>query len=84
MEPYAVYLHIGLLDAVPSRGEQRRMIMRFVRSLAERPNTPGDFTDRDQSLRIRQIKIIGEYAITYWVDDPVKAVMVVGVQRADR
>ena len=58
--------------------------MRFIRSLAENPNTRGDFTDRDESLRTRQIKIIGHYAITYWLDDPVKSVMVVGVAPADR
>jgi hypothetical protein len=58
--------------------------MSFIRSLAENPRLPGDFTDRDDSLRTRQIKIIGRYAITYWADDPAKAVMVVGVQPADR
>ena len=58
--------------------------MRFIRSLAENPNTPGDFTDRDESLRTRQIKIVGHHAVTYWVDDPVKAVMVVDVVPADQ
>jgi hypothetical protein len=58
--------------------------MDFVYGLRERPFTPGDFTDKDASLRIRQIKIIGDYALTYWLDDPVKIVMVVGVRLADR
>jgi adenylate cyclase class IV len=58
--------------------------MTFVRSLADSPHTPGDFTDRDESLRTRQIKILGHYAVTYWVDDPVKAVMIVSVEVADR
>ena len=84
MEAYAVYLHLDLLEIVPGRGEQRRLIMSFVRSLANHPFTPGDFTDQDDSLRTRQIKIVGHYAITYWVDDPVKTVMVVGVGPADR
>lgn len=84
MQAYAVYLHLGLLEVVPASGGQRRLIMSFVRSLAERPHTPGDFTDQDATLRTRQIKIVGHYAITYWVDDPVKAVMVVAVQPADR
>ena len=81
---YSVFVHVDLLEAVPERGEQRGQIMRFIRSLAENPNTRGDFTDRDESLRTRQIKIIGHYAITYWLDDPVKSVMVVGVAPADR
>ena len=84
MEAYDVYLHVDLLEVVPGRGEQRRRIMSFVRSLAESPYTSGDFTDRDETQRTRQIKIIGDYAITYWVDDPVRAVLVVSVRLADR
>lgn len=84
MEAFAVYLHVDLLEVVPNRGAQRRLIMNFIRSLADNPYTPGDFTDQDQSKRTRQIKIIGHFAITYWVDDPVKVVMVVEVQPADR
>jgi hypothetical protein len=52
--------------------------------LAENPDTRGDFTDQDESLRPRQIKIVGQYAVTYWADHPVKAVMIVGVRLADR
>ena len=84
MEAFAIYLHLDLLEVVPGRGEQRRRIMSFIRSLADNPYTPGDFTDQDESLRTRQIKIVGHYAVTYWVDDPAKTVMVVEVQPADR
>ena len=84
MAAYAVYCHLDLLDIVPGRGEQRRLIMGFIRSLAENPHMPGDFTDQDESLRTRQIKIVGHYAVTYWADHPVKAVMIVGVRPADR
>lgn len=84
MEPYAIYIHLDLLEVVPARGEQRTKIMNFIRSLFEHPRTPGDFTDQDASLRTRQIKIVGHYAITFWVDEPVKTVMVVGVKPADR
>ncbi len=84
MEGYKVYLHIDLLEAVPARGAQRKLIMDFVRSLAEAPHTHGDYTDLDGSRRIRQIRIIGRYAITFWADDAVKTVMVVDVRLADR
>jgi len=83
MVAYSVYLHLDLLEVVPVRGAQRRAIMRFVRSLAEN-RLLGDFTDQDESLRTRQIKIVGRYAITYWVDDPAKAVMIVAVRAADQ
>ncbi len=83
MADYAVYLHVGVLDAVPKSGEQRRRIMEFVRSLQKHPRTEGDYTDKEASFRIRQIKIVGDYAITYWLDDPVKSVMIVDVRSAD-
>ena len=84
MRPYEVYMHLGLLDAVPKSGLQRRQIMDFIYSLREHPDTAGDFTDKDASLRERQIKIIGDYAITYWLDAPVRIMMVVDVRPADK
>ena len=84
MGRHAVFMHLGLLDSMPKSGVQRQRIMNFVRGLCERPDTPGDFTDKDASLRVRQVKIIGNYAVTYWLDAPVKAVMVVDVRLADK
>ena len=84
MEPYQVYLNIHLLEAVPKSGRQRQQIMRFIYSLRDRPRAEGDYSDKDASLQIRQIKIVGDYAITYWLDDAVKSVMVVDVRPADR
>ena len=84
MGGYEVFMHLSLLESVPKSGTQRRRVMDFVRSLRGRPDAPGDFTNKDRSLRIRQVKIIGDYAITYWVDSPVKVVMVVDVSLADK
>jgi hypothetical protein len=61
MRAREVYMHSDLLDVVPKSGPQRRLIMEFVRSLRESPDTSGDLTDKDASLRERQIKVIGDY-----------------------
>ena len=84
MPSYDVFMHIGLLDAVPRTGVQRRKILDFIHHLREHPDTLGDFTDKDASLRERQIKVIADYAITFWSDAPVKRVMVVDVSLADK
>jgi hypothetical protein len=58
--------------------------MKVIYGLRDRPRTEGDYTAKDTSFQICQIKIIGDYAITYWLDDAVKTVMVVDVRPADR
>ena len=81
---YDVFIHVDLSEGMPKTGIQRRRIMEFIHGLRDDPHTPGDFTDKDASLRTREVKIVGDYAITYWVDDPVKAVMVVDIRAADQ
>ena len=80
---YAVYLHLELLEVIPKNIVQGRRILKFIRSLADDPFRDGDFTEKAASLRSLQIKIVGDYAVTYWVDHPVKSVMVVNICVAD-
>lgn len=84
MEPYRVFLHVDLLETVPRTGRQRELIMDFVRLLAVAPLTTGDFSQGDDSQRELQVKIVGNHAVSYWVDEPVRSVMIVGVRLADR
>jgi hypothetical protein len=84
VETYKIFLHMDLLDAIPSKGSRREEIFRFIRGLALSPATPGDYTDRDDTLRPRQVKIVGDHAVTCWVDDPARTVPIVGARPADR
>jgi hypothetical protein len=83
VEKYRVYLHLDLLDLLPRSSSERRKILEFMRILEGDPFKPGDFTDKDTSLRVREVKIIGDYAVTYWADHPVKTVMIVDIRKAD-
>lgn len=84
MHKYEVYVHSDLLEnAMPKSGVQRRQILDFFWSLQNRPDQVGDFIEKDKALRERQFKIIGQFAITYWVDSPVRKVMIVDVRPAD-
>ena len=84
MRPHEVFVHLGVLEEMPGTGVQRRRILDFIYGLRDAPETRGDFTDKDASLRERQIKIIGDYAVTFWLDAPVRTVMVVDVRLADK
>ena len=69
---------------MPRSGPARKRLMKFVHSLRERPGAIGDYTDRDNTSRERQIKILGEYALVYWVDAAVKIALVAEIRSADR
>lgn len=84
MPPYAVYLHFELLEVIPKRGAQRENILHFIQSLSQDPFAEGDYADKDKIGRTRHIKIAGDYAITYWVDHPAKAVIILDIAIADR
>ena len=58
----AVFLHAGLLDAMPSRGRQRKIILKFVRELAGNPFQRGDYTERDEGGRTLEVKIVAGHA----------------------
>lgn len=58
--------------------------MDFIYSLREHPGTPGDFTDKDDSLRERQIEVIGKHAIAFRADAPVCRAVIVDVRPADK
>jgi hypothetical protein len=81
---YSVFVHLELMGALPKRGLARQRVVDFIRSLADDPFKSGDFTDQDSSLRTRQIKIVGQFAITYWADHPAKKVMIVDFRSADK
>jgi hypothetical protein len=59
-----VFIHSDLLSSMPRGGMHRRKILDFICDLQSHPEARGDYSDKDDTLRLRQIKIIGEYAVT--------------------
>jgi hypothetical protein len=83
MRPCAVFIHEQALGAAPKSGRSGQEVMSFIRSLAGNPNTVGDFSERDETGRTVQVKIVGRHAITFWVDHPVCEVKVTHIKPAD-
>ena len=84
MQPYKVLVTIEALQMKrPSRMERDR-ILSFFENLANDPDRPGDYTERDDAGRSVQIKIVGDFALTYWADHAVKEVKVTKIEKADR
>jgi|WetSurMetagenome_2_1015567.scaffolds.fasta_scaffold769631_2 hypothetical protein len=51
MRPYAVFINEQALATAPRSGRQRESVMQFIRSLANHPDTAGDFTENDNAGR---------------------------------
>ncbi len=58
--------------------------MRFIRSLANNPNTVGDFAEKDDASRIVQVKVVGRHAVTFWADHAVSEIKVTHIKSADK
>lgn len=59
-----------------------KSILKFIRRIAEDPYLPGDFKDSDEIGRPLEVKLVGQYAITYWADHAVKEIKVINVEAA--
>jgi hypothetical protein len=84
MRPYAAFINEQALAAAPRAGMQREAVMKFIRSLADNPNTSGDFTEKDNADRNAQVKVIGRHAITFWADHAVSEIKVTHIRLADK
>ncbi|MDD5141228.1 MAG: hypothetical protein PHY43_13325 [Verrucomicrobiales bacterium] len=84
MRAYAVFINEQALAAAPRSGVQREAVMKFIRSLADNPNSAGDFTEVDNARRTVQVKVVGRYAITFWADHAVSEIKVTHIKSADK
>ncbi len=85
MNPYKVFLRLEAMESLKGvRGTQKARISRFIDSLASDPSQTGDYAEQDDTQRQIEIKVIGQFAITYWADHAVSEVKVTDIRRADR
>lgn len=83
MRPCEVFVKAPYYEVILRAGRSRRKLMEFLEHLRHHPHTSGDYRDRDVTLREREVKVVGDYAVTYWFDAPVNIVMVVKIRKAD-
>ena len=82
--PYEVFLSKSAVDYLEGRDYWERVrVLDFCEILGQHPSRDGDFTERSANGRDWQGTVIGPFAILWWVDQPISAVMVVAVRSAD-
>lgn len=81
MSNYNLFLRAEAIQALKAtRGLQRRQISTFIDQLGINPNTTGDYTEVDDTERLIEIKVIGQFAITFWTDHAAKEIKVVDIR----
>jgi mRNA-degrading endonuclease RelE of RelBE toxin-antitoxin system len=81
---YRVLVSIDFLQMKRPPKRDRERMLSFLEGLAENPFVRGDYEEQDEAGRPIQIKIMGKYAMTYWVDHAVKEVKVTRLELADQ
>jgi mRNA-degrading endonuclease YafQ of YafQ-DinJ toxin-antitoxin module len=83
IRPYSVFLRIDTIEALRERRQRDRDgVFRFARSLAENPFQASDYREHDSRGRSREIKIIGDLAIVYHVDNAEQEIRILDVRSA--
>lgn len=83
-QPYSLFVRHELYEVIRQmRPPWRNKVITFFESLANDPFQIGDYTERDSSDRVLQIKILGPWAIMYWTDHAVAEVKIIHILPSD-
>jgi hypothetical protein len=63
-----------------ARGRDREFVLHSLDALVREPHQPCDFVERSPSQRDYNVKVIGRFVVTYWLE-PEKIVRVVRIDR---
>ncbi len=82
---YQLLIGLDVLEFIERLPRRTRLGLRSgIAEIGEDPVGVSDATDYDSTGRLVQIMIIGDYALTYWIDDADKHVKILDIHSADR
>ena len=79
---FRVLIDIACLDILPKSGKRREEVLDFCSRLVDVPYEASDFqVVEPSSLRSVEVSEVAGYAVTWWVDAPVKRIIVIDIHR---
>ena len=60
----------------------RQLLAKLFQELALDPCQTGEYEEADDTGRPLQVRLVGNFLVTFWTDHPVKEVRVVRVEKA--
>ena len=79
---YRVLIDVECLRALPKSGRRRDEIISFCSDLGKLLYDASDFQIKEpDSLRVVEVSVRQGFVITWWVDAPVKRVVIVDIRK---
>jgi hypothetical protein len=79
--PYEIVAPLTVYEALRSMSRaDRRRIEEFVYRLTRQPSLPGDFEAPAEDGRTHQVKIVGDWLVSYWPDHAVREIRLSGLE----
>jgi len=81
---YEVVLHERAWAAlVTAKSAERRWVLLRLDELKKTPSREGDFKQRDESGRVNEVAVLGDWIVTFWTDHAVAEIRVVSLERVE-
>ena len=78
---YEIVAPLTVFEAVRTiRRSDRLQIEEFLHRLTRQPSSPGDFEAPADDGRTHQVKIVGDWLVSYWPDHAVREIRLSGVE----
>ena len=78
---YRVLIDIECLKILPKSGKRRDEVIEFCSSLADSIYDASDFQIKESKYgRVVEVSVRNGYIITWWLDAPVKRIVVIDIE----
>jgi hypothetical protein len=82
--PYQVWLRQEVIEYLDSLAfAERQRLLVWIERLGQQPYRTGDFSERGTDRRERQVAVVGDCAVSWWIDGAVCEVKVEAIRAAD-
>ncbi len=85
MKEYRLLLSLDVVEFIERLPRKTRLGIRAgIMEISQDPIGMSDASDYDSIGRLVQIMVIGDYALTYWIDDADQHIKILDIHSADR
>jgi hypothetical protein len=72
----------AMVFAAARTADQRRLVW-MLEALKIAPFRPGDFQERDAHGRVNEVRLTGDWLITYWADHATRELRIMRLERVE-